>query len=68
MVLNDLGKKITGALKKLGEAPVIDEDSLKELLKEIGNALMQASPTPPFHNAERGIGCALRCWPRSISC
>merc|ERR1712086_198117 len=42
MVLNDLGKKITGALQKLSEAPAIDEDSLKELLKEIGNALMQA--------------------------
>jgi len=42
MVLNDLGTKLTGALKKLSNAPVIDEDSLKELLREIGNALMQA--------------------------
>jgi len=42
MVLKDLGKKITGALKKLSEVPVIDEEVLKELLKEIGNALMQA--------------------------
>ena len=58
MVLNDLGKKITGALQKLSEAPAIDEDSLKELLKEIGNALMQASPPLSFHNAERGFGCA----------
>ena len=26
MVLQDLGKKITGAIRKLSEAPVIDDD------------------------------------------
>merc|ERR1712022_66185 len=42
MVLADLGQKITGAIRKMSEAPVIDDDVLKDMLKEIAVALMQA--------------------------
>ena len=36
MVLGDLGSKITTALRKLQQAPVIDDELLDEVLKEIG--------------------------------
>ena len=42
MVLNDLGRKISSALSKLGEAPIIDEQVLNGLLKEVCNALVHA--------------------------
>ena len=42
MVLADLGRRISGALHKMSTATVIDEDVLNEMLKEIGNALMEA--------------------------
>ncbi|KAF4758105.1 hypothetical protein FOZ63_033393 [Perkinsus olseni] len=42
MVLADLGKQISGALRKLGKATVIDEAVLDECLKEISTALLQA--------------------------
>ncbi|KAF4752628.1 hypothetical protein FOZ62_019502, partial [Perkinsus olseni] len=38
----DLGKQISGALRKLGKATVIDEAVLDECLKEISTALLQA--------------------------
>jgi signal recognition particle subunit SRP54 len=41
-VLTELGNKIAGALRKIGEAPVIDEETLKELLKEVSRALLEA--------------------------
>jgi len=42
MVLNDLGRKISSALSKLNEAPVIDQEVLNGLLKEVCNALIHA--------------------------
>ncbi len=40
MVLAELGKKITGALQKFNHKTVIDEEAVKECLKEICNALL----------------------------
>merc|ERR1711865_352579 len=42
MVLADLGAKITGAFSKLNRAPIIDDELLDEVLKEIAAALLQA--------------------------
>lgn len=42
MVLAELGLKISAALKKLNSATVIDEATLNDVLKDIGNALMAA--------------------------
>lgn len=42
MVLEGLGSRITGALRKMTNSTVIDEDSLKEMLKEIAHALLEA--------------------------
>ena len=42
MVLLELGQKITGALSKLGKSTVIDDDTFKSCLNEIGLALLQA--------------------------
>eukprot|EP00126_Sphaerothecum_destruens_P010041 Sdes_comp20665_c0_seq2m15996 len=42
MVLADLGAKITGAVRKLTEATVIDEEALDAMLKEICRALLEA--------------------------
>eukprot|EP00921_Rhytidocystis_pertsovi_P021299 GHVQ01034026.1.p1 GENE.GHVQ01034026.1~~GHVQ01034026.1.p1 ORF type:complete len:487 (-),score=81.15 GHVQ01034026.1:158-1618(-) len=42
MVLAELGSQISGALKKLQTATVIDEEVLNECLKEIGRALLQS--------------------------
>lgn len=42
MVLTELGSKIAGALRRLGESPVIDEEVLEGLLKEVCTALLQA--------------------------
>eukprot|EP00397_Hematodinium_sp_SG-2012_P013060 GEMP01013252.1.p1 GENE.GEMP01013252.1~~GEMP01013252.1.p1 ORF type:complete len:520 (+),score=99.06 GEMP01013252.1:83-1642(+) len=42
MVLADLGSKITGALRKLQSAQVIDEELLTACLKEISNALLES--------------------------
>ena len=42
MVLAELGKKISGVLRKLNEATVIDEKVLNNLLMEISTALLQA--------------------------
>eukprot|EP01135_Chromosphaera_perkinsii_P009983 Nk52_evm18s1992 gene=Nk52_evmTU18s1992 len=42
MVLADLGAKITGAVRALTEATVIDEEALDAMLKEICKALLEA--------------------------
>lgn len=42
MVLESLGGRITGALRKMTNSTVIDEDALKEMLKEISHALLEA--------------------------
>eukprot|EP00035_Acanthoeca_spectabilis_P021374 m.437867 g.437867 ORF g.437867 m.437867 type:complete len:534 (+) comp18169_c0_seq1:172-1773(+) len=42
MVLGDLGKRITAAVRKMSSNPVFDEDVLNEMLKEIAMALMAA--------------------------
>ncbi|KAL3317825.1 Signal recognition particle [Cichlidogyrus casuarinus] len=42
MVLAELGRKITGALRSLGNATVINEDVLNNLLKEVCSALIEA--------------------------
>ncbi|VEL06759.1 unnamed protein product [Protopolystoma xenopodis] len=42
MVLAELGRKITSALRSLGNATVINEDVLNSLLKEVCTALIEA--------------------------
>ncbi|CAH8865681.1 unnamed protein product [Trichobilharzia szidati] len=42
MVLAELGRKITSALRSLGNATIINEDVLNSLLKEICTALIEA--------------------------
>ena len=42
MVLADLGRKITSALQKFNKTTVIDEEAVKECLKEIRNALLSS--------------------------
>ncbi|XP_070577291.1 signal recognition particle subunit SRP54 [Ptychodera flava] len=42
MVLADLGRKITSALRSLSNATIIDEDVLNSMLKEICAALLEA--------------------------
>jgi signal recognition particle subunit SRP54 len=42
MVLNDLGKKITDALRKMGETTVLDDEVVDTMVKEICAALLQA--------------------------
>lgn len=42
MVLTELGEKLTGALKKLNQASVVDEAALKSCLNDISMALLQA--------------------------
>ena len=42
MVLADLGRKITSALKSLNNATIINEDVLNDLLKEICAALIES--------------------------
>ncbi|XP_071835133.1 signal recognition particle subunit SRP54-like [Apostichopus japonicus] len=42
MVLADLGRKITSALKSLSNATIIDEDVLNSMLNEICRALLEA--------------------------
>ncbi len=42
MVLADLGRKITTALRSLGSATVINEEVLNSMLKEICTALLEA--------------------------
>ncbi|OWF43752.1 signal recognition particle 54 kDa protein isoform X2 [Mizuhopecten yessoensis] len=42
MVLADLGRKITSALKSLSNATIINEEVLNEMLKEICKALLEA--------------------------
>ena len=42
MVLQELGQKISVALKNLNKHTTVGEAEVDELLKEIGNALMQA--------------------------
>ncbi len=41
-VLTELGSRIAGALRKIGETTVIDEEDMKELLKEVCNALLES--------------------------
>jgi signal recognition particle subunit SRP54 len=42
MVLADLGRKITGAIRSLNSATVINEEALDNMLKDIGRALIEA--------------------------
>ena len=42
MVLADLGRKITNALKSLSNATVINEEVLNAMLKEICAALLES--------------------------
>jgi signal recognition particle subunit SRP54 len=42
MVLADLGRKITNAIRSLNSATVIDEEALNGMLKEISRALIEA--------------------------
>ena len=42
MVLAELGQKISGALRKLNTATIIDEKLLGEILTEIASALLSA--------------------------
>ena len=42
MVLADLGRKITGAIRSLNSATVINEEALDNMLKEISRALIEA--------------------------
>jgi len=42
MVLADLGRKLTTALRSLGNSPVINEEVLESCLKEVCRALMEA--------------------------
>jgi signal recognition particle subunit SRP54 len=42
MVLNELGRSLTGALAQLAKAPVIDEAALDAALKEICTSLLKA--------------------------
>ncbi|XP_038074759.1 signal recognition particle 54 kDa protein-like [Patiria miniata] len=42
MVLADLGRKITSALKSLSNATIIDEDVLNSMLSEVCRALLEA--------------------------
>ena len=39
MVLQELGERITGALSKLSNRTVIDQEALDAMLKEIGTLL-----------------------------
>lgn len=40
MVLADLGRKITSALHKLNKTTVVDEEAVKQCLKDICDALI----------------------------
>lgn len=42
MVLAELGQKITKALRKMRDAPVIDEKVLQDILTDIASALLSA--------------------------
>lgn len=42
MVLEGLGGRLTGALKRMTNATVIDQNALNEMLKEIARALLEA--------------------------
>ena len=42
MVLAELGQKISGALRKLNQAQVVDDKVLQEILTEIASALLSA--------------------------
>lgn len=42
MVLADLGRKITNALRQLGSATIINQEVLEGLLKEVCTALLEA--------------------------
>lgn len=42
MVLADLGRRIRTAIGKLGQATVINEDQVNEMLKEVCKALIES--------------------------
>lgn len=48
MVLAELGEKLTGALKKLQNTTVVDEQALKTVLNDISMALLQADVNVGF--------------------
>ncbi|KAL0220658.1 hypothetical protein RCL1_000512 [Eukaryota sp. TZLM3-RCL] len=45
-MLNELGGRIAGAIKRMQQSAVLDSDVVNEMLKEIGNALIQADVNP----------------------
>jgi len=42
MALEHLGSSIYGALRKIFRAPVVDEETVKELVRDLQRALLQA--------------------------
>eukprot|EP00127_Corallochytrium_limacisporum_P001462 Clim_evm15s57 gene=Clim_evmTU15s57 len=42
MVLGDLGKRLQGALRGLGQSGEVDDEAINAMLKELGNALIQS--------------------------
>jgi len=46
MVLAELGTKITSALRKVATATRVDDELLKEVLNEVGRALLEADVSP----------------------
>ena len=42
MVLADLGRKVTAALRSLGNATIINQEVLDQLLKEVCTALIES--------------------------
>ena len=48
MVLGELGSKISSALRNMSNAMLLDDEVVKEMLKEIGNALIGADVSVPL--------------------
>ncbi|MDI6642984.1 MAG: signal recognition particle protein Srp54 [Candidatus Hodarchaeaceae archaeon] len=61
MVLESLGRALHGALRKLSRAPHIDERAIKELVREIQRALLQADV-----NVELVLGLTKRIEKRAL--
>ncbi|MDI6883861.1 MAG: signal recognition particle protein Srp54 [Hadesarchaea archaeon] len=61
MVLEGLGRALHGALRKLSRAPHIDERAIKELVREIQRALLQADV-----NVELVLGLTKRIEKRAL--
>ena len=48
MVLNDLGNAIAGALRKLNNHVVVDEELVEACLKDVCNALLKSDVSVPL--------------------